>query len=82
MLRLESMGNNKIVSHAFHRPWKSMKPISTFPRLGGGHNIISPLKKQKQKQKEPSPHPPLWRSFRLILRFEKTHPVLGGPLTS
>ena len=60
-----------------HKPWKSKKPISTFPPpRDATTNIIHLSKPERTKTRLRLP----FASFRLILGLEKTHLPIQKPM--
>jgi hypothetical protein len=64
---MESPENDKTVFRPSHKPWKSIKPIPTFPPPRQPRDIYENIPK-RSRPKLPASNTP----FRLILGLEKT----------
>jgi hypothetical protein len=64
---MESPENDNAVFRPSHKPWKSIKPIPTFPLSRQPRDIYEKIPKRR-RPKLPAPTGP----FRLILGLEKT----------
>jgi hypothetical protein len=72
---MESPENDKTVFRPSHKPWKSIKPIPTFPPPRQPRDIYENIPK-RSRPKLPASNTP----FRLILGLEKTPPCEQKPL--